>query len=364
MRQFLTGGRIGVAVAGLALCFGPRPLLAQPVLDVVGIGTLEMVADEKETDVLDEVDGLAFDQFGNLFAALEITGSDGGVVYIDKDTGAVTPLVTGISRADQIAFDSNGDLFVTSEETPGSTTDRLYRLDITYNGSNVPISATKASITTTDTINNPEGLVVLETGQTFGTATAGDMFVAEDINTGRIMRVDLTAMTAGAATVLVDSGEALDRPEGMAFGDFNGALTPALYVAETGDDNVLQIDSSGNVSVFGTPGTVAGSIDPLESPDNLEFAVAPDGVFLFVTEDRSPPNGRVLRIDSTGAHSVFASGFDFPQGLAVDPITGYLYISEQGDSRIWRVEFVPEPAAGVMLAVGLMLAGRVRRRSA
>jgi hypothetical protein len=83
---------------------------AAPALYDPTIGVLELVTPTAAAQQsLNVIDGLAFDNYGNLFGVREITGSSGGVVYIDKATGSVTTLVTGISRADQIAIHPNGD---------------------------------------------------------------------------------------------------------------------------------------------------------------------------------------------------------------------------------------------------------------
>ena len=163
-----------------------------PFLSDPSLGVLELVAG-KISD-LNEIDGLAFDSFGNLFGALEINGSGGGVVYIDTTTGLVTTLINNISRADQIAFDpASGSLYLTSEELPGSVTDRVFRLDPVYDINNVPVSLTATSITTSLSIDNPEGLVVLEATGAYG--SVGDLIVAEDLSAGEIVHLSPPAPT-------------------------------------------------------------------------------------------------------------------------------------------------------------------------
>lgn len=308
---FLIVGSAGTAILQAA------PILVSPTL-----GTLELVTPPASAAALDKVDGLAFDVYGNLFATREITGDAGGVVFIDKSTGAVTSLVTGINRADQIALESNGDFLVTSETTPASTGNSLWRISISYDASNRPISASKTSLTTSQAISNVEGLVVLPATGAYG--PAGSQFVAEDLASGRILHVDAD----GTATALVTK---LQRPEGLAFGDFSGAKAAGLYVAETGTHRVIHVDSGGNVATLGTPTMVS-----LTSPDNVEFGS--DG-YLYVSEDRAGPNSRILRIDANGTHSVFASGFSQAQGMNFDPVRGDMYIAEQDADRVWRVVF-------------------------
>lgn len=306
-------------------------VVADPILSDATIGTLELVTpDPAEQNKLNKIDGLAFDPFGNLLGVKEILGETGGVVYIDKQTGAVTVLVTGISRADQIALHPSGDLLVTSEVTPGATTDRVYRVTPAYNASNVPTSATATSLTTSQAINNPEGLVVLDAAGPFG--DVGDLYVAEDIVDGKVFHVD-----PDTGTTTAFAGD-FRRPEGMALGDFGGLATLALYAAETSNHRVLRIDSDGNATTLGDPTSVSMAL-----PDNVEFG--PDG-FLYVSEDRAEPDSRIIRIAADGTHRVFATGFSAAQGLVFDANRD-LYISEQGLDRIWRVVFnLPGDANG------------------
>jgi len=338
----------GVLLIAAVLLLGMTPVaaVAAPELADPDVGTLELVTPSAaEQAKLDMIDGLAFDSFGNLFAVLEITGAGGGVVYVDKDTGVVTPLVTGISRADQIALHPSGNFFVTSETGPASVTERVYRIVVGYDVNNVPVAGdtTAATITTSLDIGGPEGLIVLKTDGPYG--NTGDLYVAEHRNPGSIFRVQ----PSDGTTSVLASG--LAAPEGLAFGDFVGARAQALYVAETDDHDVLRVDSSGGVSVFGNPTAVN-----LINPDNIEFG--PDG-FLYVSEDRFAPNSRIIRIAADGTYSVFATGFGAAQGMVFNPANGDLYISEQAFDRIWRVQFaefsVPVFPIGGWLSLAALL---------
>ena len=100
---------LSIALVGsFAASAGADPTLIDPSL-----GVLELVTpDAAEQAKLERIDGLAFDSAGNLFGALEIADSSGGIVSIDIDSGLVTVLTTGIPRADQIALHTIGDFFV------------------------------------------------------------------------------------------------------------------------------------------------------------------------------------------------------------------------------------------------------------
>ena len=89
-------------VVALGLLAAAGPGRAAPELTDPEAGLLELVTPPETAAQLDRVDGLAFDPFGNLFAALEIPGPRGGLVLVDVETGEVTDLGGGISRADQL----------------------------------------------------------------------------------------------------------------------------------------------------------------------------------------------------------------------------------------------------------------------
>lgn len=323
-------------VAALGLLAAAGPGWAAPELADPEAGRLELLTPPEMVARLNLVDGLAFDPLGNLVAALEIPGAQGGLVVVDVGTGGVERLVSGISRADQVAhehpalpFPGDVRFLVTSEVTPASTTQRLFRVGVHYDpdGRLVPVPAPiRLPLVTSIPINNPEGLVVLESDAIFG--PEGTIFVAEDVVGGRILRVE----PASGGTSVLASG--LLRPEGLAFGDFGGAAEPALYAAETSLHRVIRIDADGTVTPLGAPAAVG-----LTFPDNVEFG--PDG-FLYVSEDRPGPQSRIVRVGVEGAHEVFATGFGQAAGLAFHPETGDLYLSEQDLDRIWRVRFARE----------------------
>lgn len=328
---------IALAVASLA----SAEALAIPSMVNPADGTLILVTPSpSEQAKLNRVDGLAFDAFGNLMAVLEIADASAGVVYIDKLTGDVTVLITGLtslSRLDQIALHPSGEMWITREVGGPATSNRIFRMVIGYDGSNTPIPAgtSLTTLVTSQNIDNLEGLVVLDSSSAYG--NAGDLYVAEDRNPGGVYRIE-----PGTGTATLLSG-GLPRPEGMAYGTFAGQAPGALYVAATADNVIKKIEANGTATTFGNPGAVS-----LTSPDNVEFG--PDG-YLYISEDRTGSASRIIQVAADGTYSVFATGFSEAQGMIFDA-DGDMYIAEQGLARIWRVD-VPDEATALPAFTGL-----------
>ena len=116
---------------------------------------------------------------------------------------------------------------------------------------------------------------------------------------------------------------------GLAFGDFNGAQSPALYAAEKAGGRIVRVGSDGSITTLGDPTTLGPG--GLNGPDNINFGL--DG-YLYVGEKYA---GRVIRIAGNGTHTVFAAGFDNNEGLVFDPENGDLYVGEIEKATVWRI---------------------------
>jgi hypothetical protein len=93
--------------------------------------------------------------------------------------------------------------------------------------------------------------------------------------------------------------------------DRTSSCDPALG-ADGNDGAIYRVDPTGNVTLF-----VGGPASDLEDPLDLAFSSGDSfGTLLYVT-DRG--TGKVVRIDSSGAISDFATGLVLPGALAFGP---------------------------------------------
>ncbi|MDX2128824.1 MAG: T9SS type A sorting domain-containing protein [Chloroherpetonaceae bacterium] len=216
------------------------------------------------------------------------------------------------------------------------------------------------------TMSNPSGVAV---------DGSGNLYVA-DQNNHRVLRFAsaATALTGAAATV------ALGQPDFVSAIANNGGLSAStmsnpfgvavdgsgnLYVADLSNSRVLRF-ASASTALTGAAATVALGQPNLTSGTannggrsastmNIPSGVAVDGSGNLYVADRG--NNRVLRFASaatalTGAaanvvlgQGVFTAGvanlldgagFSAPSGVAVDPVSGKIFVADAGNHRVLR----------------------------
>jgi DNA-binding beta-propeller fold protein YncE len=168
----------------------------------------------------------------------------------------------------------------------------------------------------------------------------GMVYVA-DASNHRIRRI---ALATGSVTTLAGDGTAglvdgigsaarFNYPTGIALG-----TDGKLYVADGANKSLRRID----------PATGAVTTHATFSGATLDAAAAPDGA-IYVTHVRNAcpncqPERNLTRIQPNGTKTdVNLLGYGYPAGLAVAH-DGALYVSDQLDHRIWRVD----PNTGAM----------------
>ncbi len=137
-------------------------------------------------------------------------------------------------------------------------------------------------------------------------------------------------------------------PQGVAVDDSGN-----VYVADTGNDRIRKITSTGVVSTFA--GSSKGFVDDTGNTGGSAKFDAPQGVAVdskgnvYVADTG---NDRIRKITSTGVVSTFAGSskgfvddtgntggsakFDAPQGVAVDS-KGNVYVADTGNHRIRKI---------------------------
>jgi sugar lactone lactonase YvrE len=180
--------------------------------------------------------------------------------------------------------------------------------------------------------------------------------------------------TVGPATPLASG---IAGPEGLAFGKDG-----TLFVG-TADGDILRVASDGTTSVLASTGDRLAGVSVLRDGTilacgfnmNRVWAIDPVSGAATVYANVASPNfvvqtkrGHVIASSSftgsivditNGANVVLASGFTFPNGLAIRK--KYLYVADTGFGTVQRLPFTtpgslgpPEPyAAGMTLADGI-----------
>lgn len=191
---------------------------------------------------------------------------------------------------------------------------------------------------------------------------AGHLYIA-DLANHRVRRVD--AIT-GVITTVVGTGAAGDSGDGGAAtsaqltfpGDVAVDSAGVLYVADSNNLRIRRVDPSGRIT------TAAGSVDPvgmgpraqarLADPRALvlaaPFTLVAGGSSGTVQASRAAPAavevvaGRYLHTDATGTLARFRDRtFGVISGIAHDPGSGVLYLTESSSNRLHAVTIV-DPA--------------------
>ncbi|MCZ6789325.1 MAG: hypothetical protein O7D33_05215 [Chloroflexi bacterium] len=233
---------------------------------------------------------LAFDTQGNLFVSNFSTST---VSKITPD-GTVTTFATGFTSPAGLAFDTSGNLYVANfgviQGAAGNTISKV----------------------------SPEGVVTTfatGVGHATGLAfdVAGNLYVSElggDGSGTTIFKVSPTGAVSTFAT-------GLSGPAGLAF-DGSGNLFVANFGFAGGNNSVSKVTPEGVVSTFATG---------FASPFGLAFDGAGN---LFVSNSGfAGGGGTVSRVTAGGVVTTFASGFDGPFGVAFDAV-GDLFVANSG----------------------------------
>lgn len=161
----------------------------------------------------------------------------------------------------------------------------------------------------------------------------GNLFVADQSNHRVQKRIATNGQWVAIGSNTLLSGSALGQFSAPADVAVDSALT--LYVADTWNNRVQKLSTSGVWSVFVTNGTAAGRV---QYPQGLHVDGSDN---LYVSDDGLQTNGlnRVQKFSKTGQFLALLGGRDsvegslqYPGGMTIG--NGNLYVANMSDSRV------------------------------
>ncbi|MEI7880640.1 MAG: LamG-like jellyroll fold domain-containing protein [bacterium] len=161
----------------------------------------------------------------------------------------------------------------------------------------------------------------------------GNLFVADQSNHRIQKRIATNGQWVAIGSNTLLSGSALGQFSAPADVAVDSALT--LYVADTWNNRVQKLSTSGVWSVFVTNGTAAGRV---QYPQGLHVDGSDN---LYVSDDGLQTNGlnRVQKFSKTGQFLALLGGRDsvegslqYPGGMTIG--NGNLYVANMSDSRV------------------------------
>ena len=209
---------------------------------------------------LDKPFGLAFDDSGNLYAAINNWGVYGyysGTIEKFDSSGNQSTFASGLRFPSGLAFRNGYFYMVNSLDDPG----QIFKFDLNGNKSFFAEAPDGTSIGAIDLAIDSNGYVYMS-----------------DIM-GNIFKFD----SSGNGSTFASG---LDSLYGLAFDNSDN-----LYAASCGDGTILKFDSIGNSTIFASG---------LSSPHGLTFDNSGN---LYVAD-----GGTILEFDSSGNSTIFASG--------------------------------------------------------
>lgn len=315
-----TWGPVLVVMYSLFLC--PSTASAIPTV-IAGFGV------EKFADI-GEVTGIAFDQFGNVYAGNDPPGGGSGeparIRKISADGSTITEFGDPIPDPDKVVVDIEGKV---------------------TDAGNVIVSA-GSSLRSVNPVTGATS--TLFSGSPFNNAAEslfdGDRLIVTQLGG------DVVVVEGGVASVLVSIPG--NQTTGVAVGDDG-----TVYIGQRSTGDVFRLDSSNNPIFVGTinvglNGLAFGSLGTFENQ-------------LFVPNfEGGGVGGSVFVMDPlTGDVTTFATGFHSASGAVFSP-SGDLFINDESDDEIWRIfalnnSTVPEPASALLLGLSAACLGRRRR---
>src|SRR5579872_2306242 len=229
-------------------------------------------------------------------AQLYVSDFADGTIRQVTANGVVSTFVSGLADPVGLAFDHQGDLFVTDEDVVHGP------------GGSITITPQVVKITPAGTIS----LFAQRGGEGLAFDDAGNLYVADNLQ-GIIYRI-----TPDGAFHVFAQESPLSAPYGLVF-DRAGNL----YVANEGTDTISKISPAGTLSTF---------------VDNARGLLNPRGLVFDTQGNLLVANyfGGISEVAPDGSVRTFTSAVRFPGGLALDA-SGALFVTSQIQDLVYRV---------------------------
>jgi uncharacterized protein (TIGR03437 family) len=336
--------------AGLALD-GAGDLFIVDTLNVrirkvlAGVGTISTVCSQQSFGMpYIQLSGLAADAAGNLYipesansfvwrltpagALTQVAGTPGSGAYTGDGQLAVQ---TALNTPVEVALDAAGDLYISEARRVREVSAATGIINTVAGNGTFGFSGDGGSASMA-VLNTPTGIAL----------NSGSLSIADQDNQ-RVRQVSggLISTVAGNG-VESYSGDGLPATSASLAGPTAVAFDPAgnLYIADTGNNRVRQVGSSGVITTFAGDGATVGfggegnpaTLTPLDAPQGVA-ADSAGNVYIADTN-----HNRVIQVDTSGnMHTVAGTGTPGdlygPTGLALDT-GGDLYIADTQNHRV------------------------------
>ena len=272
-----------------------------------------------------------------------IAGELGGAGHADG-TGAAATFYTPTN----VTSDSSGNIYVADQ------TNQIIRV-ITPAGVVTTLAGTPGVAGSTNgtgaaaLFKGPNELAVDASGNVYVADTGNDTI--RKITSGGV--VTTYAGTAGVSGSRNSPGALFNAPRGVAVYQPSIPGPVTLFVADTGNNTIRMIDSSGNVTTFAGTAGVSGATDAtgaaasFSEPEGLVVDPATGNIYLAdtlnVTIRRITSGGVVSTLagtagvygSSNGTHG--AASFNEPTSVALDSAAANLFVSDTNNQTIRQI---------------------------
>ncbi len=268
-----------------------------------------------------------------------------GTASSTGDGGAASSAT--LNFPEKLALDSSNNIYI--GERGGN---RVRKIDTSGNISTIaglgPTAVGDGAAASSSSLNGPLGAAVDSSGNVYIADTAGHRIRRVDASTSNISTFAGTGTAGNTGDGAAATSALLSSPSGVAV-DASGNV----YIADSGNNRVRRVDTSGNIAAFAGTGTAGNTGDgaaatsaTLDTP--IGVAVDASGnVYIADTDNR-----RVRRVDTSGNIAAFAgtgtagntgdggaatsATLTGPRGVAADA-SGNVYIADTSHHRVRRV---------------------------